>query len=97
MSNNWKQQLIIKILTHGSEGIVEYHLGPIKPTYLRRRHRLNSPAMIYYNGSKRWFKNDKLHNPNGPAVIHHDGFKEWWINSILIKHSELWITPGKNN
>lgn len=44
------------------------------------RHKLNGPAIIYYDGAKQYYCNNRLHNPNGPAVIWPSGHKLWFIN-----------------
>jgi ribosomal protein L25 (general stress protein Ctc) len=50
-----------------------------------QRHRENDqPAVIYADGTKEWWVNDKLHRENDqPAVIYADGTKEWWVNDKL--------------
>ena len=35
-------------------------------------------------GTKRYYKNGKLHRLNGPALEFADGYKEWWINGKRI-------------
>lgn len=41
-------------------------------------HREDGPAIIYSNGTKKWFKHGKLHRDDGPAIEWHNGGKEWW-------------------
>ena len=43
-------------------------------------HRLDGPAVDWYDGTKSWFINGKRHREDGPAVEHIDGYKEWWLN-----------------
>jgi len=47
-------------------------------------HRENGPAIVYANGTKKWFINDELHREDGPAIEWNDGGKEWWIKGNLI-------------
>jgi hypothetical protein len=60
---------------------VEYTDG--RTWYLNGKlHRVDGPAMEYYNGSKFWFLNDKLHRTDGPAIEYADGTKMWYLNGI---------------
>ena len=45
-----------------------------------RLHRLDGPAVIYYDDDKMWYKNGKIHRENGPAIIQTDGQKRWYIH-----------------
>lgn len=50
-------------------------------------HRDNDlPAIIYPNGTKFWWVNDKLHRDNGPTIIWSDGTKAWYQDGELIEH-----------
>lgn len=46
-------------------------------------HRLDGPAIIYPNGTKRWYQNGLLHRLDGPAVEYFSGtdghHTKWWI------------------
>lgn len=60
-----------------------------------RRHRVGGPAVIYPNGTRRWYNYGKLHCEDGPAVILADGSEEWWLNGKRINHKvsnfeEVW-------
>ena len=46
-------------------------------------HRDDGPAVIWPDGTKIWFQNDKKHRDNGPAVIWADGTEEWFLNGQL--------------
>jgi hypothetical protein len=46
-------------------------------------HREDGPAIIYADGDKEWFINDKLHREDGPAIIYADGDKFWYLNDKL--------------
>ena len=46
-------------------------------------HRLDGPALEYFDGDKRWIVNGDRHREDGPASIHADGQKEWYQNDRL--------------
>ncbi len=46
-------------------------------------HREDGPAVIFPNGRKEWYINDKLHREDGPAIIYPDGSEKWFINGYL--------------
>jgi len=35
--------------------------------------------IIFPNGTKRWYQDDKLHREGGPAVERNDGLKAWLV------------------
>jgi hypothetical protein len=49
----------------------------------KRFHRLNGPAVIYYDGSMSWIRHGRLHRDDGPA-------REWPARGI-----ETWWKDGK--
>ena len=49
-------------------------------------HRVDGPAVEYYDGSKQWYFEDKFHRVDGPAVEYVDGSKEWYINNKQVFH-----------
>ena len=42
-------------------------------------HRVNGPAVIYADGDKEWWQNDRLHRTDGPAIEDADGTKAWYL------------------
>ena len=46
-------------------------------------HRTDGPAVIYPNGSKEWWIDNKLHRIDGPAVIYPNGDMVWYKNGVL--------------
>lgn len=42
-------------------------------------HRLDGPALIFYDGTKKWLRNGKLHRKDGPAIIRPDKTEEWYL------------------
>jgi len=49
-------------------------------------HNESGPAIIYEDGTKKWYYNSKLHNESGPARIDENGDKYWYIHGKL--HNE---------
>ena len=47
------------------------------------KHRLDGPAIEYFNGDKLWYQNGHLHRLNGPAKKYVSGYKEWYQNGKL--------------
>jgi len=45
--------------------------------------RIKGPAIIYTNGSKFYYQNNRLHREDGPAVIHADGEQQYYQNGKL--------------
>ena len=43
-------------------------------------HRLDGPAIEYYNGFRVWCVNGKRHRLDGPAVEFLNGYKGWCVN-----------------
>ena len=37
-------------------------------------------VVIYFIGTKHWYKDGELHREGYPAVEGFNGFKEWWLN-----------------
>ncbi len=46
-------------------------------------HRLHGPAVIYTDGSQRWYYNGVRHRSDGPAMTWPDGSKSWYQNGLL--------------
>ena len=46
-------------------------------------HRDNDkPTVIMFDGTKRWYQNDKLHRVDGPALEKYNGTKKWIKNNM---------------
>ena len=43
-------------------------------------HREDGPAIVWDNGTKHWYINDKRHREDGPAVEWGDGLRAWYVN-----------------
>ena len=47
-------------------------------------HRVDKPAVEWFNGAKSWYFNGKLHRLDGPAVEPCDGkIYYWYINGKM--------------
>ena len=60
-------------------------------------HNPNGPAVVYADGSKRYYINDKLHNENGPAVVYADGSKFYYINDKRLTEAEFKAWQAKQS
>lgn len=52
-------------------------------------HREDGPAIVFADGTKRWYVNDRLHREDGPAVEHTNGTKQWFINGTQLTEQEF--------
>ena len=43
-----------------------------------KRHRIDGPAIEWFDGSKCWWLDDKRHRIDGPAIEWFNGSKEWY-------------------
>ena len=48
-----------------------------------------SEMKIDFDGTKRWFLNDKRHREDGPAVEYPNGEKRWYLNSKEVSWQEV--------
>lgn len=46
-------------------------------------HRIDGPAIIYDNGTIKWYQNGKRHREDGPAFEYYNGMKYWYYNDQL--------------
>ena len=44
---------------------------------------MDGPAIEYYDGTKKWYIDDKLDRKDGPAIEWSNGAKHWFINDKL--------------
>ena len=47
-------------------------------------HRIDGPAVEYYDGDKEWWQNGKLHRLDGPAIENSNGEKYWYYEDQKI-------------
>lgn len=52
-------------------------------------HCEHGPAVIYYDGSKHWFQNNKYHRLDGPAIEYANGYKGWFIEGKEYTQAEF--------
>lgn len=47
-------------------------------------HRVDGPAIDYFNGDEEWYYEGKLHRIDGPAYLSYNKkYKEWWFHGDL--------------
>ena len=61
----------------------------------KKYHRKDGPALIFDDGIKIWYENDKRHRLNGPAVINQNGWQEeeFWIDDTEYEEEDYWQHP----
>ena len=72
-------EAILSLLDAG--GIFQYGMYEIRNNH-GQLHRDNGPAVVYPNGSSRWYLNGELHRDDGPAVVDPDGTRIWYQNGF---------------
>ena len=97
--NNIQEQFdeLKKLVDNKSNIIIEpkYEVGILGNKFLYndkgQTHSVNDlPAVIWVNGTKKWFKEDKRHRDNDlPAVIEADGTKYWYKEDKLHRDNDL--------
>lgn len=45
-------------------------------------HNENDPAMIYDNGTLKWYIHGNAHRLDGPAIVWSDGSSNWYFNGF---------------
>lgn len=53
-------------------------------------HREDGPAIIYKNGRKEWWIDNKLHRMDGPAIEYEGRMKIFFINGDVYWEDEYW-------
>ena len=46
-------------------------------------HRVDGPAIKWWNGDKEWYLNGQKHRLDGPAIEYSYGTKFWYLNNQL--------------
>jgi hypothetical protein len=54
----------------------------------KKLHRIDGPAIEWFNGTKQWYENGERHRLDGPAILHKNGSKSWFLNDILYRAKE---------
>jgi len=75
-------------MSKNNQPICKTSVSGTKRWFLNEKlHRLDGPAVEYFDGDKLWFLHDRLHRLDGPAVEYIDGDKEWWVDGDQIQCS----------
>ena len=64
-----------------------------KNTYIR--HNPYGPAIIWINGSKFYFIEDKCHRLDGPAAVYKDDENYYYINNKQLTKEEFELHPER--
>ena len=64
-----------------------------KGTYIK--HNQYGPAVIWEDGIKFYYIENKYHRLDGPAVIYPDCREEYWINGKYLNKEEFEIHPER--
>jgi len=71
---------------------IEIHSNGNKYYYsdkkLTKLHREDGPAVVCWDGTKKWFINNNLHREDGPAVVWSGGRESWYLNNINVSQEE---------
>lgn len=59
----------------------------------KKYHRKDGPALIFDDGIKIWYENDKRHRLDGPAYIDSKNKNEYWIDDIKYDEEDYWQHP----
>ena len=59
-------------------------------------HRVDGPAIKWWNGDKAWWSHGKLHREDGPAVEWCNGDKEWYLNDKEYTEEEFALLQFMN-
>lgn len=57
-------------------------------------HRLDGPAIIWKDGTQKWYYLGEVHSIAGPAVIKNDGTVEYWIRNNKLSYHD-WLNKIK--
>jgi len=64
-------------------------------------HRVDGPAIEWFDGEKEWCFNGETHRINGPAIERSDGSKWWYFDNVKYSEQEYWNKikemDGSNN
>ena len=59
-------------------------------------HRIGKPAIEYFDGSKEWVINGKIHRIDGPAYIQ-GNYIQFWINNVGYFRDKYYKFADKTN
>ena len=55
----------------------------------RQWHRTDGPAVEFPDGTKYWYRNDKLCRTDGPAIEYANGSKYWYLHGKFLTEAEF--------
>ena len=58
-------------------------------------HRVNEPAIEWYDGNKEWWIHGSRHRENGPAIYWINNYKRWFLNNKEYTESEFYLQISK--
>ena len=58
-------------------------------------HNSYGPAVIWKDGTKFYYINNKLHRLDGPARVWVDNYEEYWINNELLTKEKFDVHPER--
>ena len=59
-------------------------------------HRVDGPAIKWWNGDKAWWSHGNLHREDGPAIEYANGDKEWYLNDKQYTEEEFALLQFMN-
>ena len=59
-------------------------------------HRVDGPAIKWWNGYKAWWSHGKLHREDGPAIEYANGDREWYLNDKEYTEEEFALLQFMN-
>ena len=57
-------------------------------------HRIDGPAVEWFDGTKYWYLDDKCHRVDGPAVEYANGTKSWYLDGECLTQAQ-WLEAVK--
>ena len=60
-------------------------------------HRLDGPAIEFFDGTKEWYLNGVMHREDGPAIELSNGRKIWYLHGKELSEEEHLELVSKEN
>ncbi|MEI8270100.1 MAG: hypothetical protein WCG45_01910 [bacterium] len=76
----------------------------ISPFKIELNSFSDRPAICYKNGTKEWYRYNKLHRIDGPAVVYLNGDEEWFFMgerhrregpAVIYGNKQYWFVDGE--
>ena len=58
-------------------------------------HRIDGPAIEWFDGDEHWFQKGKYHRIDGPAIEDANGYKCWYLQGKRVTESEV-MSPSQS-